>query len=207
MESRKPMSRKERGAISGQVVVIALLVGAIGVVAWLGGRRAERAALIERAVRERTEAPAPPVTGEAAIPPSVPQEAVPGEERSATLEVAVAPPVPEPTAEPAVLSAREASADDPARCLTLEASPNSASAYGATGTAVQLVIRARNSCATGFSGQSTYFRAVAVSMEGTELASATGRFSGEIKPYSTAETLVAIEADPTRIRSWRVELR
>jgi hypothetical protein len=201
------MSRKERGAISGKAVVLALLVAGVGVVAWLGGRRAERAALIERAVRERTEASAPPATGETAMPPSAPEEAVPGEERSATLEVAVAPPVPEPTAEPAVFSAREARADDPARCLTLEASPNSASAYGATGAAVQLVIRARNSCATGFLGQSTYFRAVAVSMEGTELAAVTGRFSGEIKPYSTAETLVAIEADPTRVRTWRVELR
>ena len=207
MESRKPMFRKERGAISGQAVVLALLVAGIGVVAWLGGRRAERAALIERAVRERTEAPAPPTTREAAMPPSAAEESVPGEERSATLEVAVAPPVPEPTAEPAFLSAREPRAEDPARCLTFEASPNSASAYGATGTAVQLVIRVRNSCATGFPGHSTYFRAVAVSMGGTELAAATGRFSGEIKPYSTAETLVAIEADPTRIRSWRVELR
>jgi hypothetical protein len=203
------MSRKERGSVSGQTVVLALLVGAIGVVAWLGGRRAERAALIERAVRERTEAPAPPATGEEAIPNSAPapEDALPGEERSATLEVAVAPPAPEPTAEPAVLSARDARADDPARCLTLEASPNSASAYGATAAAVQLVIRARNSCASGFSGPATYFRAVAVSMEGTELASATGRFAGEIKPYSSAETLVAIETDPTRVRTWRVELR
>jgi hypothetical protein len=52
-----------------------------------------------------------------------------------------------------------------------------------------------------------YFRAVAISREGTELASATGRFSGEIRPFSTAETLVAIETDLTRVRSWRVELR
>jgi hypothetical protein len=201
------MSRKERGSVYGQTVVLALLVGAIGVVAWLGGRRAERAALIEKAVREQTEASAPPTTGEAAIPPSAPEDAGPDEERSATLEVAIAPPAPEPTAEPAVLSAREARTDDPARCLTLEASPNSASAYGATGAALQLVIRARNSCASAFSGAATYFRAVAVSMEGTELASATGRFAGEIKPYSSAETLVAIETDPTRVRTWRVELR
>lgn len=197
------MSRKERGSVPGRTVVLFLLLAGIGAVAWIGGRRAERAALIEQAVRERAEAPASPVTGEA--PP--PERAVAAEEQSATLEVTVAPPVPEPTAETAFLSVAPRPADDPGRCLTLEASPSSVSAYGATGPALQLVVLARNSCATGFRGESTDFRVVAVSMEGTELAAASGRFRGEIKPYSTSETLVAIEADPTRIRSWRVELR
>ena len=130
------------------------------------------------------------------------------EESSASIEVAIAPPpAPEPTAEPAFLSEPPRSPDDPSRCLTLEASPTSVSAYGASGAAVQLTVRARNGCASGFSGPTVYFRAVAVSLEGSELASATGRFSGEIRPYSTAETLIAIETDPTRVRSWRVELR
>lgn len=128
-------------------------------------------------------------------------------ESSATIEVAVAVPEPEPTADPGFLSMPLRPADEPKRCLTLEASPTSVSAYGATGTAVQLTVRARNGCATGFSGSSTYFRAVAVSIEGSELASATGRFSGEIRPYTTADTLVAVEVDPTRVRAWRVELR
>jgi hypothetical protein len=201
------MSRRERGSVSGQTVVLALLLAGIGVVAWLAGRRTERAALLARAERERTEAAASVVGREVPSPLATPEGAVTGEEQSATLEVVVAPPAPEPTAEPAFLSSPPLRADEPARCLTLEASPSSVSAYGATGPAVQLVVRARNSCATGFPGPSTYFRAVAVSMEGTELAAATGRFSTEIKPYSTAETLVAVEADPTRVRTWRVELR
>jgi hypothetical protein len=201
------MSRRERGSVSGQTVVLALLLAGIGVVAWLAGRRTERAALLARAERERTEAAASVASPEVPAPPAAPEGAVMGEEQSAALEVAVAPPAPEPTAEPAFLSAPALRADEPGRCLTLEASPSSVSAYGATGPAVQLVVRARNSCATGFPGPSTYFRAVAVSMEGTELAAATGRFSAEIKPYSTAETLVAVEADPTRVRTWRVELR
>jgi hypothetical protein len=97
--------------------------------------------------------------------------------------------------------------DSPSRCLTLEASPSSVSAYGAGGAAVQLVVRARNGCVSSFSGPSTYFRAVATSYEGFDLGSAVGRFSGEIRPFGTAETLIAIEVDPTRVRSWRVELR
>lgn len=205
MESRKPMSRKKRGSVSGQTVVLILLAAGVGIVAWLGGRRAERAALIEKALRERTEAPVAPAKGEVARRPAAPAAAVAAEELSATVEVAVVPPPPTPTA--AFLSAPAIRADDPGRCLTLEASPSFVSAYGGTGPALQLVVLARNSCATGFRGESTDFRAVAVSMDGTELGAASGRFSGEIKPYSTAETLVAVEADPTRIRSWRVELR
>lgn len=201
------MSRRERGSVSGQTVVLALLLAGIAAVAWLAGRRAERAALLAKAEIARTEAAAPPAGPEVTAPPAEPAAAVPAEEQSATLEVAVAPPVAEPTAEPAVLSAPSRPHDDPSRCLTLEASPNSVSAYGSSGPAVQLVVRARNACASGFTGSAVHFRAVAVSMEGSELSSATGRFSGEIRPYSTAETLIAIETDLTRIRTWRVELR
>lgn len=201
------MFRRERGSVSGQTVVLALLLAGIAAVAWLAGRRAERAALLAKAESARTEAVAPPAGPEVAAPLTEPASAVPAEEQSATLEVAVAPPVPEPTAEPAFLSAPPRPPDDPSRCLTLEASPNSVTAYGSRGPAVQLVVRARNSCASGFAGPAVYFRAVAVSMEGSELSSATGRFSSEIRPDSTAETLIAIETDPTRVRTWRVELR
>jgi hypothetical protein len=137
------------------------------------------------------------------VPTAPTPEPVVLEESSATVEVMIAP----PTAEPAFLSAPPRPADEPSRCLTLEASPSSVSAYGASGAAVQLTVRARNACASGFAGPAVYFRAVAVSMEGSELASATGRFSGEIRPYSTAETLIAIETDFTRVRTWKVELR
>lgn len=201
------MSRKERGSISGQTVVLALLLAGIAAVAWLAGRRAERAALLAKSERARTEAPAPPAGPEVTAAPAEPAAAVAAQEQSATVEVAVAPPIVEPTAEPAFLTAPSRPPDDPARCLTLEASPNSVTAYGSSGAAVQLVVRARNACTSGFSGPAVYFRAVAVSMEGFELSSATGRFSGEIRPYSTAETLIAIETDPTRVRTWRVELR
>lgn len=157
----------------------------------------------ERARQEESADPAQASAIESESPPPTPEPAA-LQESSTTVEVAIAP---EPTAEPAFLSEPPRPPDDPAQCLTLEASPNSISAYGASGAAVQLTVRARNGCATGFPGPRVYFRAVAISMEGSELASATGRFSGEIRPYSTAETLVAIETDPTRVRSWRVELR
>jgi hypothetical protein len=150
------------------------------------------------------------VAAENAVPASEPAPAptpVSMEESSATIEVAVAEPVSTPTAEPVALTAPPRPADDPARCLTLDASPAAVSAWGSTGGAVQLSVRARNACATGFPGGSTAFRAVAVSMEGTELGSAIGRFGAGIRPYATAETVVGIEVDVTRVRAWRVELR
>lgn len=174
-----------------------LVAAAIGLAACRMGERAQPAEAVEPEQASATASePSPPTPEPVALV-----------ESSATIEVAIPAPAPEPTAEPAFLSEPPRPPDDPSRCLTLEASPNSVSAYGASGAAVQLTVRARNGCATGFPGPRVYFRAVAVSMEGSELASATGRFSGEIRPYSTAETLVAIETDPTRVRSWRVELR
>jgi hypothetical protein len=174
-----------------------LIAAVIALAACRMGERARQAESADPAAASATANDSPPAT----------PEPIALEESSASIEVAIAPPAPEPTAEPAFLSEPTRSPDDPSRCLTLEASPTSVSAYGASGAAVQLTVRARNGCASGFSGSTVYFRAVAVSMEGSELASATGRFSGEIRPYSTAETLIAIETDPTRVRSWRVELR
>ncbi len=195
-----------------RVILLSVATVAIAFAAWQGGRRAERIAIEERSP---TDAP-PPATEKEDPGAGLP-------EFSATFEVPVAIPAEEQPATPAIVptdvariapaappepaAAPEPPRDEPSRCLTLEASPSSVSAYGSAGPAVQLVVRARNGCATGFSGPSTYFRAVAVSMEGFELGSATGRFSSEIRPYGTAETLVAIEADPTRVRTWRVELR
>lgn len=97
--------------------------------------------------------------------------------------------------------------DEPGRCLTLDATPNTVSAYGSAGPAVQLVVRARNGCATAFSGSSTYFRVVAAGANGFPFASVNGRFSGPIPAYGTAETLVAITGDATRITTYRAELR
>lgn len=156
--------------------------------------------------RAQPEESAEPAQASAPADPAPTPEPVALEERSATIEVAIREPAAEPTAEPAFLT-EPRPPDDPERCLTLEARPSSVSAYGVSGPAAQLIVTARNGCSTGFPGPRVYFRAVAISMEGTELASATGRFSGEIRPFSTAETLVAIETDLTRVRSWRVELR
>lgn len=153
------------------------------------------------------EESAEPAQASAPADPAPTPEPVALRESSATIEVAIGEPAAEPTAEPAFLTEPPRPPDNPERCLTLDARPSSVSAYGVTGPAAQLIIRARNGCSTGFPGPRVYFRAVAISMEGSELASATGRFSGEIRPFSTAETLVAIETDLTRVRSWRVELR
>lgn len=172
-----------------------LVAVAIALAACRIGERAEQAKSSEPA-----QASAP------ADPPPTP-EPVALQESSATIEVAIGEPAAEPTAEPAFLTEPPRPPDDPERCLTLDARPSSVSAYGVSGPAAQLIVRARNGCSTGFPGPRVYFRAVAVSMEGSELASATGRFSGEIRPFSTSETFVAIETDLTRVRSWRVELR
>jgi hypothetical protein len=189
MEFRKPsMDRPSRRTLL-------LVAAAIAVAACRIGERAQ------------PEESAEPAQASAPADPAPTPEPVALQESSATIEVAIPQPDVAPTAEPAFLTEPPRPTDSPERCLTLEATPSSVSAYGVSGPAAQLIVRARNACSTGFPGPRVYFRAVAISMEGTELASATGRFSGEIRPFSTAETLVAIETDLTRVRSWRVELR
>jgi hypothetical protein len=189
MEFRKPpMDRPRRRKLLLVAAAIALAACRIG----------ERAQQAESAEPAPASAPADPA-------PTPEPVALP--ESSATIEVTIPQPDIAPTAEPAFLTEPPRPPDDPERCLTLDARPSSVSAYGVSGPAAQLIVRARNACSTGFPGPRVYFRAVAVSMEGSELASATGQFSGEIRPYATAETLVAIETDLTRVRSWRVELR
>jgi hypothetical protein len=189
MEFRKPsMDRTNRRKYL-------LVAGAIALAACRIGERSQPAESVAPAQAAAPADPAPTA------------EPVVLTESSATIEVAVGEPAAEPTAEPAFLTEPQRPPEDPERCLTLDAQPSSVSAYGVSGPAAQLIVRARNGCSTGFPGPRVYFRAVAISMEGFELASATGRFSGEIRPFSTAETLVAIETDLTRVRSWRVELR
>ena len=105
---------------------------------------------------------------------------------------------------PALLA--EEPREDPQSCLSLEAAPNRVEVYGASGPAVQLAVRARNRCGRNFSGPRTYFRVSAIAPGGFELASATGHFDGNIPAWGSAETLVAVVCDPTRVAQYRVEL-
>lgn len=203
---------------TGKAIALLLIGGAIALAAYEIGRRSSQAAA---PVSERPDASA----GDLA--PAAPREAVRLEpspvESGTTIEIPLggelpgapateteAPSPVEQAAAPApapLLSIEERPEDEPNRCLTLEATPNSVSAYGAAGPAIQLVVRARNGCATAFSGQSTYFRVVAAGANGFPFASVNGRFSGPIPAYGTAETLVAITGDATRIATYRAELR
>jgi len=188
-----------------KIAAFALVAAAIALAAYEAGRRAER--------------PAAPSNPDPALPTPGPEAPAPtSTESHATFEVpletpAAAPeePSPIPPATPSRVEplplVEERPGDEPGRCLTLEAFPSSVGAYGARGPAVQLIVRARNGCATAFSGPRTYFRVSAAAAAGYELASASGRFAGEIPPFGVAETLVAIETDPTRAATYRVELR
>lgn len=204
---------------TGKAVVLLLIGGAIALAAYEFGRRSPR---------DAAEAPAKPGEGAGERAPDVlpaaarveptpielgstievplgeelPRASAPDAEMSARPEPPAPPPVPPPM--PVLEERRD---DEPSRCLFLEATPNSVSAYGAAGPAIQLVVRARNGCATAFSGSSTYFRVVAAGPNGFPLASVNGRFAGPIPAFGTAETLVAITGDVTRVAAYRAELR
>jgi len=111
-----------------------------------------------------------------------------------------------PTAEPAPALPEEESREDPETCLTVDAAPNRVEVYGKSGPAVQLAVRTRNRCGRAFSGRHTYFRVYATAPGGFTLSSATGRFDGTIPAWGSAETLIALDCDPTRVARYRVEL-
>lgn len=111
-----------------------------------------------------------------------------------------------PTAKPAPALLEEESREDPETCLTVAAAPNRVEAYGRSGPAVQLAVRARNRCGRTFSGRHIYFRVYATAPSGFDLSSATGRFDGTIPAWGSAETLIALDCDPTRVARYRIEL-
>jgi len=169
------------------LAVIAGAVFAIASTAACPGRPDERAAPETRAE-------------EVAPTPTVPAMA----ESSATFEVSVAP---SPTAERPVEAAPatgERPADTPLRCLTLQVSPSSASAYGISGEVVQLVVRAQNGCGTNFASAS--FRVTAMGYDGRPLTSAVGSFSSGIPPGGSAQTLIAIPTKPSIGITYRAEV-
>lgn len=200
---------------TGKAIVLLLIGGVIALAAYETGRRSAREAAAVPGQPDAGATGGVPAPREPAPPDSPPVESgatieVPLGERVPTPAPTEVPPPPDPTAPPApppLPAIEERREDEPGSCLTLEATPNSVSAYGASGPAVQLVVRARNRCATAFSGPSTYFRVTAAGANGFPFATVNGRFSGSIPPFGTAETLVAITGDVTRVASYRAELR
>ena len=202
---------------TGKAIALLLIGGAIALAAYEFGRRSVPEPALVAARSEEPGRDAAPVAPPArlveeapiesgstidvplgdALPPTPPSEAA----APAPAEPPTQPPM------PPMPPIEERPSDEPGQCLSLEATPNSVSAYGASGPAVQLVVRARNRCATAFSGPSTYFRVVAAGANGFPFATATGRFAGPIPAFGTAETLVAITGDATRVVSYRAELR
>jgi len=198
---------------TGKAIALLLIGGAIALAAYEFGRRSVRepALVAARAEERRPEAapaaPPPPRVEPAPIESGSTIEVPLDDAPSTPLSEAAAPAPAEPPAPPPMPPIEERPEDEPGQCLSLEATPNSVSAYGAAGPAIQLVVRARNRCATAFSGPSTYFRVVAAGANGFPFATATGRFAGPIPAFGTAETLVAITGDVTRVATYRAELR
>ena len=193
---------------TGKAIVLLLIGGAIALAAYEFGRRSTREP------DERPVEPTPLALREAPQPEPAPVESgstieLPLEREYVAPATAteVPPPTEAPPPPPPVAAIEERPEDEPSGCLSLEATPNSVSAYGAAGPAIQLVVRARNRCATAFAGSSTYFRVIAAGANGFPFASVNGRFSGPIAPFGTAETLVAITGDVTRVATYRAELR
>jgi hypothetical protein len=155
----------------------------------------------ERVAPETPAASAgPPATEELAPAPT----AVAMQESSATYEVPIVahptearPVYPAPVAE-------ERPADTPERCLMLQVSPSSSSAYGLRGEVVQLVVRAQNGCGANFGSAS--FRVTAIGADGSPVGSASGRFSETIRPGGSAETLIAIPTKPSLGLTYRAEV-
>jgi hypothetical protein len=147
----------------------------------------------------RTE-PGPPVTEGVTLTPT----AIAMEESSATYEVPIAPPAAEEQRPVEAAPVENRPADSPKRCLMLQVSPSSASAYGIRGEVVQLVVRARNGCSTNF-GSAT-FRVTAIGPDGREVGSAVGSFSAGIPLGGSAETLIAIPTKPSLALTYRAEV-
>jgi hypothetical protein len=187
--------------VSGGRTALVVLAGVAVAIASSGCPAAptERAAPETSAARTQ---PGPPVTEGVALTPTV----IAVEESSATYEVPIAAPPAAAEGRPveAAPPVEDRPADSPKRCLTLQVSPSSASAYGIQGEVVQLVVRARNGCSTNF-GSAT-FRVTAIGPDGRELGSAVGSFSVGIAPFGSAETLIAIPTKPSLALTYRAEV-
>ncbi len=202
---------------TGKAIALLLIGGAIALAAYEFGRRSVPEPAL---VAARSEEPGREVAPVAPPAPRVEEAPI---ESASTIEVPLGhelpspppgeagapapaePPAPPPM--PPMPPIEDRPEDEPGQCLSLEATPNSVSAYGAGGPEIQLVVRARNRCATAFSGPSTHFRVVAAGANGFPFATAAGRFGGPIPAFGTAETLVAITGDATRVVTYRAELR
>lgn len=192
----------QKGSSSLKAIALLLLVAAVGILAYgMGRRRGQYEPQPAVGLPASAETPAPnPAIAEAKAPTVTPAPEVPP-------PVAAQPPsAPAPPARSEEPPAAESRREDTSTCLTLWATPEHVDAYGAVGPAIQLKVHAQNRCSRSFSGSSVYFRASATGAGGYELASATGRFQGEIPGSGNAETLIALQVDPTRVMVWKVEL-
>jgi hypothetical protein len=195
---------------TGIAVVLLLVGGAIAIVAWQLGRTTERQALREGAASPLAPTAAAVSDEVPAAPAEAPQPPPPAESEAlyeipvaSTEERAPAPPEPPPAA--AWPPAEDRPADTPSRCLMLQAHPSNVSAFGSSGEVVQLVVRAQNGCGTNFGSAS--FRAVAIGPDGSEVASAVGRFPEGVRAGGSAETLIALRTKPALSLTYRAEVQ
>lgn len=197
-------------------VILGLVV--VAVLAYQLGRRDQPAlepilvprneSLESEPATKTEQAPRPASAATAAEPSAVPYlPRAPGEPVVGQPE-ALPSPLPEapPEGDSGASLFFEEKKEDPASCLTPEAFPKSVEVFGASGRAVQLTVRVRNTCAKPFIGAQTYFRVYAVSHNGFDLASARGHFYGTIPAMGSAETLISVESDPRQVGRYRVEI-
>lgn len=188
---------------TGKAVVLLLVGGAIALVAWQLGRKAERQALREAPAPAPAAAVPDGIAADPAPPPAAEAEAIYEVPVAAPEERPTAPPDPQPAA--TWPPAEDRPADTPARCLMLQAHPSNVSAFGSSGEVVQLVVRAQNGCGTNFGSAS--FRAVAIGPDGREVASASGRFPGGVPAGGSTETLIALRTRPALSLTYRAEVQ
>jgi hypothetical protein len=193
------MTRRSAQLSGGRTALVMLAGVAVAIASSACSRPTERTA--SETPVERTQ-PGPLVAEGVSLTPT----AVAMQESSATFEVpiAVSPAAGERAPVGAAPPVEIRPVDTPKRCLTLQVSPSSASAYGIRGEVVQLVVRARNGCSTNF-GSAT-FRVTAIGPDGRDLGSAVGNFSVGIPPFGSSETLIAIPTRPSLNLTYRSEV-
>jgi hypothetical protein len=80
-------------------------------------------------------------------------------------------------------------------CVALSGAPDTAT-YVAAG--LRVVVTARNTCAEDLAGESLRFKVTVRSKNGGTAGTQKGRFSGTLRAYASAETVVLVPCEPER---------
>lgn len=101
------------------------------------------------------------------------------------------------------LVARPLSAEDLKKCLELSGRRDTADYVGA---GLRVLVSVRNTCSEDVAGANLRFLVTVRSKNGGTAGTQRGRFSGTVKPYDRAETVVFVGCDAERAGEIEVEL-